>query len=171
MKKIIPAIIFLFSSVFYAGGQILNGEGQIHGSIEIDAQYYRPDSLIGAQPVPEKMLMNTYDQLDYTNGRISAGVRYEAYDDALLGYSALYNGSGFPYKYVDYKQDNMEVTVGNFYEEFGSGMILRAYWQPQLGIDNSFNGVRAKYSPAKGIYLKGLVGNQREYWTEGPGIG
>lgn len=158
------------SSAFYAGAQILNGEGQVHGSIEIDAQYYKPDSLIGAPPVPQKMLMNTYDQLDYTNGKISAGIRYEAYDDALEGYSPLYDGSGFPYKYIDYKSDGMEVTVGNFYEQFGSGMILRAYWSPQLGIDNSFNGVRVKYSPAKGVYLKGLIGNQRDYWTEGVGL-
>jgi hypothetical protein len=168
--KLFLSFCFMNFITHFAGAQILNGEGQIHGSIEIDAQYYKPDSLIGAPPVPEKMLMNTYDQLDYTNGKISAGIRYEAYDDALEGYSPLYDGSGFPYKYLDYKQDNMEVTVGNFYEQFGSGMILRAYWQPQLGIDNSFNGVRVKYSPAKGIYLKGLIGDQRYYWTEGTGL-
>jgi len=167
-KILFPFSFLLFP--FCAGAQILSGEGQLHGSIEIDAQYYKPDSLIGAPAVPEKMLMNTYDELDYTNGKISAGVRYEAYDDALQGYSTLYNGSGFPYKYISYKQDNMEVTVGNFYEQFGSGMILRAYWQPQLGIDNSFNGVRVKYNPTKGVYLKGLVGDQRYYWTEGAGL-
>lgn len=170
MKRILLAFILLGSSAFYAGAQILNGEGQFHGSIEIDAQQYRPDSLIGAPPVPQKMLMNTYDELDYTNGKISAGVRYEAYDDALEGYSPLYDGSGFPYKYISYKQDNMEVTVGNFYEQFGSGMILRSYWSPALGIDNSFNGIRVKYNPVKGVYLKGLVGNQRDYWTQGAGL-
>lgn len=170
MKSTIFTFLLLILSAFYAGAQILNGEGQVHGSIEIDAQYYKPDSLIGAPPVPEKILMNTYDQLDYTNGKISAGIRYEAYDNALEGYSPLYDGSGFPYKYIDYKSDGMEVTVGNFYEQFGSGMILRAYWSPSLGIDNSFNGVRVKYSPAKGVYLKGLIGNQRYYWTEGAGL-
>ena len=170
MKSTIFTFLLLILSAFYAGAQILNGEGQVHGSIEIDAQYYKPDSLIGAPPVPEKILMNTYDQLDYTNGKISAGIRYEAYDNALEGYSPLYDGSGFPYKYIDYKSDGMEVTVGNFYEQFGSGMILRAYWSPSLGIDNSFNGVRVKYSPAKGVYLKGLIGNQRDYWTEGTGL-
>jgi len=170
LKRILLAFILLGSSAFYAGAQILNGEGQFHGSIEIDAQQYRPDSLIGAPPVPQKMLMNTYDELDYTNGKISAGVRYEAYDDALEGYSPLYDGSGFPYKYISYKQDNMEVTVGNFYEQFGSGMILRSYWSPALGIDNSFNGIRVKYNPVKGVYLKGLVGNQRDYWTQGAGL-
>ena len=170
MKSTILIFLLIISSAFYAGAQILNGEGQVHGSIEIDAQYYKPDSLIGAPPVPEKILMNTYDQLDYTNGKISAGIRYEAYDNALEGYSPLYDGSGFPYKYIDYKSDGMDVTVGNFYEQFGSGMILRAYWSPSLGIDNSFNGVRVKYSPAKGVYLKGLIGNQRDYWTEGTGL-
>lgn len=164
------AFCFIFLLCPSAEAQILSGEGQIHGSIEIDAQYYRPDSLIGAPAVPEKMLMNTYDQLDYTNGRISAGIRYEAYDDALQGYDPRYNGSGFPYKYIDYKQDNMEITVGNFYEQFGSGLILRSYWQPQLGVDNSFNGVRVKYNLAKGIYLKGLIGDQRYYWTQGVGL-
>jgi hypothetical protein len=170
LKKITLAFILLASSAFYTEAQVFNGEGQIHGSIEIDAQYYKPDSLIGAPPVPEKMLMNTYDQLDYTNGKISAGIRYEAYQDALEGYSPLYDGSGFPYKYITYKQDNMEVTVGNYYEQFGSGMILRAYWSPQLGVDNSFNGARVKYNPAKGIYLKAMIGNQRYYWTQGAGL-
>lgn len=170
MKYIYFTVVFVTASVFYAEAQILNGEGQLHGSIEVDAQYYNPDPLIGAPAVPEKMLMNTYDQLDYTNGKISAGIRYEAYQDALQGYDPRYNGSGFPYKYITYKQDNMEVTVGNYYEQFGSGLILRTYWQPALGVDNSLNGVRIKYNPAKGIYLKGIIGDQRYYWTQGVGL-
>ena len=170
MKRIILPLLVLVSSAFYAGAQIINGEGQIHGSIEVDAQYYRPDSLIGAPNVPEKMLMNTYDQLDYTNGKISAGVRFEAYQNALQGYDARYNGSGFPYKYIDYKSENMEVTVGNYYEQFGSGLILRTYWQPSLGVDNSLNGVRVKFNPTPGVYLKGIVGDQRYYWTTGSGL-
>lgn len=172
MKKVLPFILFALWSCCGVT-QLLNGNGQLHGSIEIDAQYYQYnhiDSLIGVQKVPEKMLMNTYDQLDYTNGKISAGIRYEAYQDALLGYDTRYDGNGFPYKYVRYTSDNMDVTVGNFYEQFGSGLILRSYWQPQLGVDNSFYGVGVRYKLFKGIYLKGLVGNQRYYWTQGEGL-
>ncbi len=99
-----------------------------------------------------------------------AGVRYEAYEDALQGYDTRYNGTGFPYKYIDYKSDNMEVTVGNYYEQFGSGLILRTYWQPQLGVDNSLNGVRVKYTPTPGVYLKGIIGDQRYYWGLGSGL-
>lgn len=171
-KAVKPVLVFCFMNLIshYAGAQILNGEGQIHGSIEVDAQYYKADSLIGAPPVPEKMLLNTYDQLDYTNGKISAGVRYEAYQNALQGYDPRYNGSGFPYKYIDYKSENMEVTVGNYYEQFGSGLILRTYWQPSLGVDNSLNGVRVKFNPTPGVYLKGIIGNQRTYWNTGAGL-
>jgi hypothetical protein len=147
-----------------------SNEGQLHGSVEIDAQYYNPDSLIGAPPVPAKMGLNTYAQLDYTNGHISAGLRYETYQNVLQGYDSRYNGSGFPYKYLRYTADNMDVTVGNFYEQFGSGLVLRTYWQPQLGVDNSLDGVRLKYNPYQGVYIKGVIGKQRYYWAEGAGI-
>ncbi len=32
--------------------------GEIHGSVQFDAQYYNPDSAIGAPAVPEEFLMN-----------------------------------------------------------------------------------------------------------------
>ncbi len=150
--------------------QILSGAGQIHGSVEIDAQTYTKDSLIGAPAVPEKMDLNTYAQLDYTNGRISAGVRYEAYDNAIQGYDPRYNGNGIANRYVKYTDSTMSITAGNFYEQFGSGMILRSYWNYQLGVDNSIDGARLLYNPYKGIYIKGVIGHQRYYWTEGTGI-
>lgn len=170
MKKILLSAIALL--MFGAGlnAQILSGAGQIHGSIEIDAQYYNPDSAIGAPAVPQKMGLNSYASLDYTNGRISAGVRYEAYEDALQGYDSRYNGSGIANKYIKYTDSTLTVQVGNIYEQFGSGMILRSYWNYPLGIDNSIDGVGVRYNPYKGIYLKGIIGHQRYYWTEGSGI-
>ena len=170
MKK--TYLFFLAGIIFCLGAkaQILNGSGQVHGSVEIDAQYYNPDSLIGAPAVPEKMGLNSYAKMDYTNGRISAGVRYETYDNVLQGYDSRYDGSGFANKYIRYTDSTMQITVGNFYEQFGSGLILRSYWNYPLGIDNSIDGVQLHYNPYKGIYLKGIIGHQRYYWTEGPGI-
>ena len=46
-------------------------------------------------------------------------------------------------------------------------LILRSYWNYPLGVDNSIDGVRLRYNPYKGIYIKGIIGHQREYWTEG----
>jgi hypothetical protein len=170
VKKILLLLFIINSSFFISHAQILSGPGQLHGSVEIDAQYYNKDSAIGAPPVPEKMDLNTYTSLDYTNGRISAGVRFEAYDNALQGYSPKYNGTGIANRYVRYTDSTLNITLGNFYEQFGSGMILRSYWNYQLGADNSIDGALFRYNPYHGIYIKGLIGHERYYWTEGSGI-
>ncbi|HTB08101.1 MAG TPA: DUF6029 family protein [Bacteroidia bacterium] len=161
---------FLLLILSAAGHAQSLSDGQLHGSYEIDAQTYKADSLIGAPNVPEKMGLNTYAQLDYTNGKISAGIRYEAYENVLQGYDARYNGSGIANKYLRFADSTIDVTVGNFYEQFGSGLVLRSYWNYQLGVDNSIDGVRMKYKLYKGITIKGLIGHQRDYWQEGTGI-
>jgi hypothetical protein len=144
--------------------------GEIHGNIQLDAQTYKPDSVIHAPSVPEKMLMNSYANLVYTRGKFTAGIRYEAYLNTLLGYDARYNGTGIPYKFITYSDDNLEVTAGSFYEQFGTGLILRAYDEKSIGYDNAFDGVRVKFSPYKGITLKGLTAKQRLFFDDGPGI-
>jgi len=169
VRKIQLSLLIVLVVSGIAKAQSLAG-GQLHGSYEIDAQTYKPDSIIGAPKVPEKMDMNTYAQMDYTNGKISAGLRYEAYDNAIQGYDPRYNGSGIAYRYLRFADSTIDVTIGNFYEQFGSGLILRSYWQYQLGVDNSFDGARLKYTLYKGIYIKGLIGHQRYFWGEGSGI-
>ena len=168
MKKIFLLFIFLFLFRIVFSQNILSS-GEIHGNFSMDAQYYNPDSSIGAPPVPEKMRMQGYSNLIYTNGNFSAGARYESYLNPLTGFDPRYKGSGIPYRFASYKVDKLEVTVGNYYEQFGSGMILRAYEEKGLGIDNSLDGFRLKYV-FHGIYLKGIVGTQRNYWGKGPGI-
>lgn len=144
--------------------------GEIHGNFQVDAQYYNPDSAIGAPPVPEKMLMNGFANINYTRNNFSAGLRYESYLNVLQGFDPRYKGTGIPYRYASYKTDDLDVTVGNYYEQFGSGLILRAYEERGLGIDNALDGVRLRYMPVKGLYLKGLVGRQRAFFSYGPGI-
>jgi hypothetical protein len=39
-----------------------------------------------------------------------------------------------------------------------------------LGFDNAMDGIRVKYTLLKGIHLKGIVGKQRYYFAQGPGI-
>lgn len=58
-----------------------------------------------------------------------------------------------------------ELTAGTFYEQFGSGLILRTYEERSLGIDNSLLGGRLILKPAKGVTFKALSGKQRNYWN------
>lgn len=144
--------------------------GEVHGNFQADAQYYISDSSIGADPAPEKMLLNGFANIIYTKGKFSAGIRYESYLNARQGFDSRYQGNAIPYRYASYKADELEVTVGNFYQQFGNGFILRSYEDRGLGFDNALDGIRLKYEPFKGIYLTGITGKQRSFMTQGPGI-
>ncbi|HBX52563.1 MAG: hypothetical protein A2275_09825 [Bacteroidetes bacterium RIFOXYA12_FULL_35_11] len=167
--------VFLFAQENNEGSNEGNeGGAQLHGNFQFDGQIYQKDSSIGASEIPkEKMLMNSYANFVYTQGKFTAGVRFEGYLNTLQGFqndNNMNDGVGIPYRYATYKNDEMEITAGNFYEQFGSGLILRAYEEKGLGYDNAMDGVRLKYEPVKGVYLKGLVGLQRLYFEKGPGI-
>lgn len=168
-------LAFTLLSIAYTSTSIAQEEskfdpGQIHGTFQFDGQYYYADSLIGATQPREKTLMNSFANFNYTRGNFSAGVRYEAYLNPLQGFLPEYEGQGIANRFAQYKNDLLDITVGNFYEQFGNGLILRAYWEPALGLDNSIDGIRVAVTPYKGIYLKGVSGKQRNFWDLGPGI-
>ena len=144
--------------------------GQVHGNFQTDIQMYSEDSLIGAPAIPEKLLMNGFANLTYTNGNFTTGIRYESYLSAIQGYDSRYKGSGIQYRFARYRHKDFEITVGNYYEQFGSGLIFRSYEERNLGLDNAMDGVKLKYNPYKGIYLKGIIGQQRYFFDKGDGI-
>lgn len=162
---------FLMVSIlggFYAKAQ--TDMGSVHGNFQIDAQYYNPDSLIGAPRVPEKMLSNAFGNINYQRGKFSAGVRYEAYNNVMQGFDTRYKGQGITNRFARYQDDLLDVTVGNIYEQFGSGLLLRTYYEPGLLYDNSLDGIRVISNPYKGITLKALAGKQRSFFTVGAGV-
>ncbi|HMU15671.1 MAG TPA: DUF6029 family protein [Flavobacteriales bacterium] len=146
-----------------ARAQLLGGE--VHGNFSMDGQYYNDDEAIGAQAPPQTWGLNSWGNVNYasTNGLFKAGLRFEAYEPALLGYPAgqAYRGSGIGYRYVTFAKYGLEVTAGNFYEQFGQGLSFRSYEERYLGVDNAMDGVRLKFMPDTGIYIKGFIGQQR----------
>ena len=135
--------------------------GQITGNVQMLFQTYQEDTLIGAQVPPSKTGFNAFGNLIYTRGDFSAGMRYESYLDPILGYPGRFRGSGIGYRYANYSKEHFEVTIGNFYEQFGSGLVLRSYEERNLGIDNAMDGFRLILRPANGVAIKSLVGKQR----------
>ncbi len=168
VTRIFTAVVacFAFCAATAAQGKFeeVLGRGTLSGNIQIDAQMYFKDSLIGAPEVPEKFRSNSFAYLQYTNGKFSLGARFEGYFKPMLGYDARLDGWGVPYYFARFSGDIIDVTAGSFYEQFGSGMILRSYQDWNLGIDNAISGVRAIIRPYKGITIKGLVGTQRHFW-------
>ncbi len=173
LKRIVIAGLLataIGTQVHAQNGDLSNTDlGEIHGNFDLGAQYYRDDSLIGAPSVPEQVLFNGFLNLNYTKGKFRAGLRYESYQNALLGYSSEYKGNGIPYRYAGYTLGHFDFTAGNFYEQFGNGFALRSYFEPTLGVDNSIDGFRVKYNN-KGIAIKALIGTQRNYFEQSEGI-
>ena len=139
--------------------------GQVTGNIQLDGQISSADSIIGAQDVPENLLMNARADILYTNGNFSAGIRFEAYQNPMLGFDARYKGQGIANYFASYQAERLSVTVGNFYEQFGNGMILRAYEDRYLGLDNSLRGIDVTLRPFDGVTIKALAGRQRYFWN------
>jgi hypothetical protein len=166
---VFPFIIFILIHTGTAFSQNFPS-GNVSGNFQSDAQYYQNDPSINAVDVPQKFLANSFFNLNYQSDIISAGLRYESYLDVLRGYDPRYKGNGIGYRYVGFHKEGLEVTAGNFYEQFGNGLIFRTYEDWSLGYDNSLDGVRVKYSPFKGIYMKAVIGRQRLFFDYGPGI-
>lgn len=154
-------LLFPFSNTSKAQG-ILGGH--VTGNVQFDGQLSRRDSVIGSDDVPEKLLSNARADILYTNGNFSAGLRYEAYLNPMLGFNSQYTGQGIANYFVSYKTQSFAVTAGHFYEQFGNGMTLRAYEDRFLGLDNAIRGINVMYRPWNGVTIKGLVGQQRYYW-------
>ena len=147
-----------------------DNSGEFHGDFDLNMQSYQKDALIGAEAADEIILNNAYLNINYTKGDFSAGLRYESYLNALLDFDEEYKGNGIMFRYATYTIDGLEVTAGNYYEQIGSGLIFRSYENKGLGQDNAMDGVRLKYRPLKGVYLKGFIGKSRTYFTYSDGI-
>ncbi len=170
MKRLkLIATVLLLCSATGARAQGLLG-GHVTGNVQLDGQMSKADSAIGAQDVPEKLLMNARADVLYTNGDFSAGLRLEMYQNPLLGFDARYKGQGLANYFVAYNGEQLSVTAGNFYEQFGSGMILRTYEDRYLGLDNSLFGLNVQFRPVAGVILKAVAGKQRVFWEYGEGL-
>ena len=136
------------------------------GSIQSDILIPEDDKKIGTEETSDWGLTNTYVDLKAQSKYAEAGLRLEYLEHPLPGFEKDFKGWGVPHFYVTARNNkNFEATFGTFYEQFGSGFILRTYEERALGIDNSLLGARAVYRPFKGVQIKALSGRQRRFWN------
>lgn len=162
-KLAVLGTIILLSTKLFSQNTNQQPQGQLHGNFQLLWQQYNEDSIIGAVVPNAKTGLNGFGNFIYTYGKFSAGMRFETYLDAIQGYSvgARYKGTGIGNRFARYNHDGLDITVGNFYEQFGSGLALRTYWEPNLGIDNALDGARVIFTPFQGATVKAIYGHQR----------
>ncbi|MDE5422721.1 DUF6029 family protein [Ancylomarina sp. DW003] len=136
----------------------------LSGSFESNAQWYLDDDKTGDFEEDEHIRANSYLKLDYNFlGNFSIGLQAESYmPEPLLNYDWLYNEKfDLAQYYVNYKTKKLDVTAGYFYEQFGNGLVFRAWEDRALGVNNSIRGGKVRYNPTDFLELTALYGKQR----------
>ena len=141
----------------------------LSGSVQSDMLVPQNDDDIGASKT-EDFQTNTYVELLLQSRQVDAGARLEYLEHPLPGFENDFKGWGVPNFWVKGRLGCAELTAGTFYEQFGSGFILRTYEERSLGIDNSLLGGRLVLKPMGGLTLKVLSGKQRRYWSWNGGL-
>ena len=148
-----------------ANAQVDLGKGiSLTGSIQSDMLIPTGEQADGSN---EDFRTNTYADVSLSSKMLDFGVRLEYLEHPLPGFETDkgFKGWGVANAYGKFHIKDFELTVGNYYEQFGSGFILRTYEERSLGIDNSLLGGRVVVRPFKGVQLKALAGVQRHYWS------
>lgn len=138
---------------------------EMHGSFQTDILVPQEDEAIGATDYAGPFLSNTYLNLGLTSTYVSAGARLELLHKPLPGFEDGFAGGGIKGVYVSGGYKYFNITVGDIYDQFGSGMLFRAYEDRTLGVDNAIRGARVTLTPYQGITFKALGGMQRQYFN------
>ncbi len=180
MKKFLLFLGAAFAtmlSVSEASAQIKVGEGQVSVALESNNSYYADDTTlanIGLDEPRKRKLgdfgSNDYLKVDYNLDKFSAGVQVDGYLPPLYGYD-LYDFSQKPGKdnfaflsfYTQYEAQNWGVRLGDIYDQFGNGLIFRAYEDRALAFNNSLLGARAYYNINDYVTVKAVAGKPRLY--------
>ena len=156
--KLFPALLLFLGT---------NAYSQFTANLESNSQYYMDDDKIKLTPTDAeyRFRSNNYLNLAYKVKDFTIGAQLESYEPkALLNYSPAFDKTGIGTYFINYynEKSGVDVTLGHFYEQFGSGLSLRLWEDKQLGIGNSLMGGKVKYTdPSQIVTLKVLAGKQR----------
>ena len=164
------AILFLLVLSCSMGITAQNDGGRLSGKLHINANVFLRDSLIGASNTPQFdhqfFGSESWMNLNYSNWGFDFGIRFDFFQNSnLRNPRASYSGEGIGLWYVRKKIDNLDFTVGYFYDQIGSGIIYRSYEERGLPIDNALYGIRGIYSINEDWSLKAFSGKQKQLFT------
>ena len=165
-SKVIKTVTILvaFCSPIVTNAQ---DKGVFSGDLQINQNFYIKDTNIILPPAPpqyDKQLASTegWLNLNYRINDYSFGLRYDIFNNSGLRQPfSAYTDQGVGYWYAKKRIDDLEVTVGYFYEQFGSGIAFRAYEGRGQNLDYAIKGLHLKYYLGNNWTLKGFTGQQK----------
>ncbi len=174
MKKILLSILaLLFITVGFAQQGNVGGstalpqqeKGEFSGNFQTNNQFYVRDDRIGANTTQYKHELSSTDAWLFLNYKIKGfnfAMRYDLFNNSpLFNPQQAYSNQGIGYWQISKDIDNLNVTVGYFYDQFGTGMAFRSYEDRNIGIDFAIEGARLIYKPTENTKIKAFTGKQK----------
>ncbi|MGB0839978.1 MAG: DUF6029 family protein, partial [Chitinophagales bacterium] len=170
--KMRPILWMLFALLLICQANPLQAQnqsqdrGQLSGDLQINARFYDKDTIRGASGIPFyeylKYGADSWLNLNYKVKGFDMGVRFDGfYNSAIFDPTVPLNGQGIGRWYIKKSIDKLTMTGGYFYDQYGSGMIFRAYENRPLGIDQAVLGINLKYDINDNWRAKAFTGTQK----------
>ncbi len=163
MKRLLATLLCL-SMVLSASAQEKKKKdlGRLSGGLETSWGVYFDDPAIGLK-TEQKFGTNTYVNLGYEIKGFRFGLQYDVYEKPMLGYDPLLEGNGLGGAFAAWSDSNWDITLGTFKEQFGSGLLFRAYEQRDMGINTSVLGANVAWRPLSWLSAKVMAGTPRRF--------
>ncbi len=137
---------------------------EFSGNFMSISQFYDQDDKIGANTIVYQKHKSSTDAFLFLNSAykgFSLNLRYDLFNNSpLLNPQSVYSKQGLGFWQLSKDIENLNITAGYFYDQFGSGMVFRAYEERSLGLDYAIQGLRLKYN-YKNLRLKAFTGQQK----------
>lgn len=163
MKKLI-SFTFMLSALFSfaQNADSTKTKLKVYGSFERNGQWYTNDKNRGINQDSVPLRANNYFNVNFNYKKFTFGTQVESYmNEALLNFNPKYKGTNFATYYANYKSKKLDITLGHYYVQFGSGLSLRTWEDRSLGINNALRGAKVVYSPIEEISITALYGKAR----------
>ena len=136
-----------------------HSQNDFYGSYENNLIYY--DSSEDSK-FEKKMKSNNYLKLNYLlNEKWNFETQLESYTPgALQNFSPDLKKTFVSILSVNYISNKINLTAGSIFDQFGNGLIFRAWEDRKLGINNSIFGLNAKFDYKK-ISVNTITGLQK----------
>jgi hypothetical protein len=168
MKKVLLTLFTSLSCLTYMSAQESDDKkdkGEFSGNFQNTNQFYVNDSIIGTNTTQYKRELSSADAwlfLSYKLKGFKFNLRYDVFNNSpLFNPSEAYTKSGIGMWSVSKDIDKFNITVGYFYDQFGTGMVFRAFEDRNLGLDFAINGARVIYTPSENTQIKAFTGLQK----------
>jgi hypothetical protein len=148
--------------------------GSLTGDFQANAGFYQYDKKIGTNTTQYLRQLSSSESwllLNYRYNGYTITARFDLFNNSpLLNPQEAYTAQGIGFYSISKDFDKFNITAGSFYDQFGSGIIFRAFEERTIGLDYAIQGVRVRYAPNDSFMIKAFTGLQKNRFDFHPEV-